>query len=391
MLYEQRLHYMDNLRALAMMAGIFFHAALAYSPFSYWVFPTADTQQSAFADVFAWFSHLFRMPLFFVVAGFFAALMVNKRGIGSLLKNRLLRIFLPFVVFWPIVDNVMTMEIMSSVETVRNPSPFLKYIATMNDQEAPITSTFPTTGHLWFLYYLVFFYILVWVAHSLELGKLAEWIGGFKPLTIMVGLPLLLVPALLSVSAPHPAPESFVPQLWSFGFYGLYFAFGYILFKNAGLLDRIKPYCSWLLALSFALYGIFFIVLPDNPFLQELEWKQKTVVAVLEAYIGVWMTLSCLIVGKSVFNRRSAILRYIADASYWVYIIHLPILFAIQFRLMDYELGILTEFLMSSFGTLAVGFTTYVLLVRWTPIGILLNGRRKALFSDKSEVIPAAA
>ncbi len=29
---QDRLHYMDQLRALAMLAGVVFHAALAYSP-----------------------------------------------------------------------------------------------------------------------------------------------------------------------------------------------------------------------------------------------------------------------------------------------------------------------------------------------------------------------
>ncbi len=62
---QQRLHYLDNLRALAMIAGVFFHAALAYSPMlnSYWL--SADSQQSPLVDVVGFFMHLFRMPLFF--------------------------------------------------------------------------------------------------------------------------------------------------------------------------------------------------------------------------------------------------------------------------------------------------------------------------------------
>lgn len=62
---QQRLHYLDNLRALAMIAGVFFHAALAYSPMlnTYWL--SADTQQSSMVDVVGFFMHLFRMPLFF--------------------------------------------------------------------------------------------------------------------------------------------------------------------------------------------------------------------------------------------------------------------------------------------------------------------------------------
>ncbi|MGV8838653.1 MAG: hypothetical protein ACWA6V_21380, partial [Cellvibrio sp.] len=60
--YEvERLHYLDNLRALAMIGGVFFHAMLAYSPALHNLWLTADREQSVVIDMVAWFSHLFRM------------------------------------------------------------------------------------------------------------------------------------------------------------------------------------------------------------------------------------------------------------------------------------------------------------------------------------------
>ena len=60
---------LDNLRALAMLAGVVFHAALAHSPLLAPIFPTADTSQAAWLDALLWPLHLVRMPLFFVIAG----------------------------------------------------------------------------------------------------------------------------------------------------------------------------------------------------------------------------------------------------------------------------------------------------------------------------------
>ena len=80
---DDRVHYMDNLRALAMLAGVVFHAALAYSPFIHNYWPTAYAASSRLVDVLAWFVHLFRMPLFFPIAGFFAALLVRRHGTGA--------------------------------------------------------------------------------------------------------------------------------------------------------------------------------------------------------------------------------------------------------------------------------------------------------------------
>ena len=41
------------------------------------------------------FTHGFRMPLFFVLSGFFTAMLVRKRGLGGLLRNRVSRILAP--------------------------------------------------------------------------------------------------------------------------------------------------------------------------------------------------------------------------------------------------------------------------------------------------------
>ena len=66
---SDRLHHMDHLRALAMLAGVLFHAALAYSPLMHGFWPLADRQASAGVDAVVWGMHLVRMPLFFLVAG----------------------------------------------------------------------------------------------------------------------------------------------------------------------------------------------------------------------------------------------------------------------------------------------------------------------------------
>ena len=68
----KRFHYMDNLRAWAMILGVVFHAALAYSATVHHIWPTADTSTSRLIDALVWFSHTFRMPLFFLIAVFFA-------------------------------------------------------------------------------------------------------------------------------------------------------------------------------------------------------------------------------------------------------------------------------------------------------------------------------
>jgi peptidoglycan/LPS O-acetylase OafA/YrhL len=81
------------------------------------------------------------------------------------------------------------------------------------------------------------------------------------------------------------------------------------------------------------------------------------------------MTIVCLVAGKAFMDRGGRTIRLIADSSYWVYIIHLPVLFVVQFLLLDTDWNLWLKFTVSSFGTLAIGMLTYIVFVRWTPIG----------------------
>jgi hypothetical protein len=68
--------------------------------------------------------------------------------------------------------------------------------------------------------------------------------------------------------------------------------------------------------------------------------------------------------------------RYIADSSYWLYIIHLPIQFQIQLWLAPIEMHWLLKYSVYMAITFAVMIPTYHYLVRSTWLGVLLNGRR---------------
>src|SRR5690606_3543931 len=97
-----RLHALDNLRAILMWLGIVLHVAAIYA-----VLPRAnvwrDEQRTVIADFLVTAIHAFRMPAFFILAGFFSAMLAASRGPQGLLRHRLMRLGLPFVLFWPLL------------------------------------------------------------------------------------------------------------------------------------------------------------------------------------------------------------------------------------------------------------------------------------------------
>lgn len=90
----KRRHDLDALRALAMLFGLALHAALSFVGFT-WV--VQDPESHLGFGVFVHAVHGFRMPLFFLISGFFTAMLWRTRGLSGLIRQRLHRIVLPLL------------------------------------------------------------------------------------------------------------------------------------------------------------------------------------------------------------------------------------------------------------------------------------------------------
>ncbi|TQV76560.1 acyltransferase family protein [Aliikangiella marina] len=377
-----RYHYMDNLRAIAMVAGVFFHAALAYSPLMQNLWLSADPQNSMSLDAVAWFSHLFRMPLFFLISGFFAMMLIDKRGIGGFLKNRFLRIGLPFIVFLPLVIISFIALVGFALAEIQPLSPMLQMIAaTQSNPDIP-QPPFSTT-HLWFLFNLLQFTIVLALLQRFTVIRAKLYHLTTSIPFLLIVLPLIITPSLYSQALPHPAPERIYPEIWSFGFYGLFFLVGVSIFKNQSVIDALNRYIWLLFGGSLLAYRFVYLAFPESLTIMDMLPKvdqgfslNHFVIAFLEALVAVYMTLFCLVVGRKLLNDKSKTMRLISDSSYWIYIVHLPVLFYIQFLLLETNWNIWVEFLISSLGTLMIGLVSYFVLVKWTPIGWMLNGKK---------------
>jgi hypothetical protein len=85
---------LDALRGFAMALGIVVHLSLAFFQ-SPW--PVHDTRPSGPLALVFLAIHGFRMPLFFLLSGYFTMLVYQRRGLRSLLRQRFARIALPLV------------------------------------------------------------------------------------------------------------------------------------------------------------------------------------------------------------------------------------------------------------------------------------------------------
>ena len=93
-----RWHDLDALRGAAMLLGIVLHASMSFFPGFWVVEDSTATEDGGWFDELFHAIHGFRMPLFFLLSGFFTAMLWRRRGLAALVAHRARRIALPLAI-----------------------------------------------------------------------------------------------------------------------------------------------------------------------------------------------------------------------------------------------------------------------------------------------------
>lgn len=137
---KPRYHDLDALRAFAMLAGIAFHAAVPFIP--YWTpnGPGAQLLGGIFVGI-----HGFRMPLFFLLSGFFTTMLWQRAGTRGLLRHRLKRVGLPLALAIVVILPLVTLGLLGGMALAGNPAV----------EPDPTPQPAFRLAHLWFLWMLL--------------------------------------------------------------------------------------------------------------------------------------------------------------------------------------------------------------------------------------------
>ena len=86
---SERVHALDAVRGFALLLGVAFHAGFSFIPgLIPGIWAINDRSPSTTLAVVLFASHVFRMSLFFVIAGFFARQLFVRRGARGFWTNR---------------------------------------------------------------------------------------------------------------------------------------------------------------------------------------------------------------------------------------------------------------------------------------------------------------
>ncbi len=109
----ERLHALDAVRGGMLLLGVFFHATLSFMDPRIWI---VGDEGSASLTIAFFVLHIFRMTVFFLIAGFFARLLFQRLGLRGFALNRVKRIAMPLAIFWmPVLAAIIGVLIWSSI------------------------------------------------------------------------------------------------------------------------------------------------------------------------------------------------------------------------------------------------------------------------------------
>lgn len=365
---DGRIHFLDAARAILMFLGIPYHVAMVYRTGNDWEFATSD-EPSVLLSYLAEFIHIFRMPLFFIVAGYFAMMMLCRKDPGRWFGGRVFKLGVPLLAAGISLNPISLM--------VQDDSAML--LAYVGDQ---------WLAHLWFLPTLI---CMCAVLALMQVTPLQRWFE--RGVDWLVERPAVGVLVFLAIAGSVSGvgsmlgsrmPDTFVVRTTMLS------AFGFMPYLLLGAAMRTNR--RLLVAMSHSSFAAFAVALVPLAFALSTSWGDGAmniarVFAMTMVCFGFARAL--LTVCRLVLDRPSRRVRNIADASFTVYLVHFPLLNVFYKLVEPANIPVLPEFALLVGSVAVVSYLVHRLIARSDTLMFLFNGASPMRLSRGSGAVQA--
>lgn len=364
-----RLHHWDFSRAFYLVLGIPFHAAVIYSLNHEWSVSSPDKSQ-----VLTWFTeflHTFRMPGFFLLAGLFSMMLLDRQGPWAWLKTRMLRLGLPllFATLLIVPFQISVQQIALAVNGTVPASDLPRLIGAQLTHFGE-----PWIAHLWFLWVLIAYCIGLAILQALSRGTLrarleafVDWVANNRMLSLAAFAVICALAAHVQSLVVAASPY-YGNAVINYNLYVIYFGFGALVYSSRTLNDLLlKPG-----PLAFAL-GAGLVTFSLVPHADLITHTLKVVAAIIGALLIVGFISN---MAHRHFGLENARIRKLVDASFTIYLFHHPVIYVLGTLFLLVNLPPVIEFAIIA---ISAGFISYAihLAVSRSPIAMLMfNGVR---------------
>lgn len=385
---QNRLDYLDNLRSFALLLGLAFHVAIVYAAII--IYPLRNDDRSIAFDVFGEWVHLFRMPMFFVLSGYFTERIYLSKTLKEFLKLRALRIILPLI---PGIILFAPMQYYVNALQEGYQGNYFKFLW----EEFLLKN--PAPSHLWFILYLALYTFLY-----LGVRPVVSRIGTFilpssrygeegSTTRSSVKWETLLIAGIwctiwtCGINYFFLKDEKYlniepVQFIYDFSF----FLFGsFLIGKESTILKGKTDRFEIILLgfLSFVFFGLFYWVSTIDPYWSYFGYTGfgMRILHIFLKCLGGWIWIAFFIrLFQVFFNKTNKLSSYLRESSLPVYLIHHPISLGVGFLVVSTGLSIWIKFSLHIFLVYAVTFLVYHYIIRDSNFWLTVLGNKGISF-----------
>jgi glucan biosynthesis protein C len=373
--------YIDYLRSFITVLVVAHHSSLAYTTFAKFdsnayinsTHPIVDKVRWVGLDIFENFNDVFFMSLMFFISGLFIIKSLNKKGEWVFVKDRLLRLFVPFLFGGTLL---MLLAYYPSY-----------YIAHGNhDVPAYIVDFFTIekwpVGPPWFIWELFLFnlvFVLIYPVVRRLIDRLSSFLATLKNRPFLFAILWFLFTWILYVPLAYNIGAGTWTGIGPFDFqlsrillYFGYFLFGVIMgntdFSKEILSEEsviVKKWWLWII-LSLGVYALLTTI--SGPLRQLVEAKEIKEFYAWMIYYAIYVascTFTCIAficVFRKLGNIQKSWWDSLANNAYLIYLIHYVFVIWCQFFLLDFSIPALSKFILTFVVSLSASWMVSIMI-----------------------------
>ncbi|MAT15391.1 MAG: hypothetical protein CMJ46_08990 [Planctomyces sp.] len=378
---SEHLPAFDHIRVAGVLLVLLLHALTPYvthkMPLLVW--PVLEFPGDEILDAIFWWIECFVMPLFLLLSGYVTGRLLLRHSRIEFFRHRKRRLLYPLLLGMVFV---LPFDLYSwGLGFVVHGDASWDNLRALKFGD-PIDDNLWGLSHLWYLQY-VFLYCMLLTAGLWLLERyprLDAFLRRIEPKNHWLKISFLAVAGVLLLHWEPAVVVGFQHRFWpvpsKFLYSGLFFLGGFWLQRAEGSLDWLN---KWGPACAVGAGGVFFCALPL------IHQEIRAVISTDERWlmcssIVITAWFSCLgLMGCCLrwFDRDVTWIRYFAAASFWMYLVHHPIIGAIHTGLAFVSLHPMLKGVLAWLLIVGVTVGSYELFVRQTALGAWLNGKPK--------------
>lgn len=319
---KPRLYFFDNLRAFIILLVVVFHIGMCYTTWDLEWWCVNDIKKSKFFDYFVLETDVYIMPIMFMIAGYFAPMVLINNGIASFWQVKLRRIVVPWIGGTLLIAPLIAYStLFSRMEVPPNYFIFWK---------EGFWGPYYQQGPYWFLGILTLFFLILTIFYQINPTCIEKAVQKTTP-TASFFLAFILVTtasffggnlffwndAWVNVNFLFMVqPVRFILLFCYFGL-GVY-AWKHSWFTPDGYNPSLIPWIAVAIGMLFVflIYRVAFILVPDVPTLFKVGH------ALTHASFCLTATFALTAVFQYFFDNNNYLWRRFAANSYIIYFIH---------------------------------------------------------------------